>query len=382
MLKSKIHIKIISFCMIAVVLFACISYSTIQVKAAETEKKILVLIQKDNKWIAYDNMVVKSPKNNLMLKATTISKKLGLTYKKVDSKKFTISSGIKTLTFTKGAKNYQYKNDLSVKNYKNTYTPYTAKVDGTSYNLIHYNSLSKLLNVKYFSTKGTEYQGYTGVLTFSKDNKISELPKVNNVLDEKGKAFFIPTSFPTSKPSNSGTINIGGVEVPKLSGFVPANSDTDGWFGADTKDSHPYYDATKKFDEYIIQAMTDLGENLLDEVNTVKYIDNTISISPYGSHSQHQAMSLYKNTSSNQYELTLKVRLYDSKYSTIYKNSLQLLLASFTNDISKLYTVIYDSMETDNLHGLNESTWTSFSNYKIKVDLSTKGEVTYLIKGN
>ncbi len=37
-------------------------------------------------------------------------------------------------------------------------------------------------------------------------------------------------------------------------------------------------------------------------------------------------------------------------------------------------------METDNLHGLNESTWTNFNNYKIKVDLSSKGEVTYFIK--
>ncbi|WP_312106508.1 hypothetical protein, partial [Lachnoclostridium sp.] len=123
MLKSKLNVKkILSLFLLAMIMISAYNFQSLNVKAAETEKKILVLIKKDKEWIAYQNMVIKSPKNNLMLKANPVSKKLDLTYKNVNSEKFTISNGNKTLTFTKRATNYQYKNGSSSKNYKNTYT--------------------------------------------------------------------------------------------------------------------------------------------------------------------------------------------------------------------------------------------------------------------
>lgn len=374
MLKSKSKLRVISLLLMIVMLIGTFNFHTITVKAAKADKKVLVLIQNKKKWVASENIVVRSPENNLMLKANTISKKLGFTYKKVDSKKFTISSGSNVLTFTKGAKDYQYKTKSSNKKYKNTYTPYTAKIDGTSYNLIPYNSLSKLLNVKYFPTKGTEYSkyGYTGVIVLSHTEKISELPKTTSVLDEKGKDFFIPTSFPTPSPTptpkpSGDTINIGGVDVPVVSDGFKNPSDTNGGlFGDDTKDgSHLYYDATKKFNSYIQSAIEDIGEYVEADAAKIMYLDDFISISFFGDHTNQQAMTLSKNGS--QYELTLKTAIYNgSKYDKVAQNSLKLLLASFTNQIDSLYKAIYSEWEGNNDYGINKESFVTIGSCKVK----------------
>ena len=390
MLKSKSKLRVISLLLMIVMLIGTFNFHTITVKAAKADKKVLVLIQNKKKWVASENIVVRSPENNLMLKANTISKKLGFTYKKVDSKKFTISSGSNVLTFTKGAKDYQYKTKSSNKKYKNTYTPYTAKIDGTSYNLIPYNSLSKLLNVKYFPTKGTEYSkyGYTGVIVLSHTEKISELPKTTSVLDEKGKDFFIPTSFPTPsptptpKPSGDTIITIGGVDVPTVGeGFKKPSDTSNGKFGDDTDNNHPFYDSAKNFDKYIQQAMSDLGINVPADASKVIINGDTISISPYGSHSQRQSMSLTKNSGSNQYELVLKTRLKGHDQATIDNNSLKLLIAAFTNDVNTLYNAIYSHWEDNNDYGINKESFVTIGSCKVKyVSSNGQGYGTYIIK--
>ncbi len=390
MLKSKSKLRVISLLLMIVMLIGTFNFHTITVKAAKADKKVLVLIQNKKKWVASENIVVRSPENNLMLKANTISKKLGFTYKKVDSKKFTISSGSNVLTFTKGAKDYQYKTKSSNKKYKNTYTPYTAKIDGTSYNLIPYNSLSKLLNVKYFPTKGTEYSkyGYTGVIVLSHTEKISELPKTTSVLDEKGKDFFIPTSFPTPSPTptpkpSGDTVNIGGVDIPTVSeGFKDPSNTNDGAFGNDDKTNgiYDYYDATQKFGkDYIKKAMSDLGIDLLDDVATVVYTDDYISISPYGDSTNRQSMSLSKEN--NQYKLTLMTKLKGHDQAEIDKNSLKLLLAAFTNDVNTLYNAIYSHWEENNNYGINKESFTTIGPCKVKyVSSNGQGYGTYIIK--
>lgn len=391
MLKSKFKVKIISLFLITMILITAYSFQSLNVQAAETEKKILVLIQQDNEWVVYQNMVVKSPKNNLMVKANTICKKLGLTYKNVNSKKFTISNGKTILTFTKGAVNYQYKYNSNSKSFKNTYAPYTSKIDGTNYNVVHYNSLSKLANTKYFSTKNTEYQkqGYDGVIVFSIPEKNLELPKSTSVITEKGNNFFVPTPDPTKvpentttpKPDTNKTTTIGGVKVPVVDGFVSADSDTNGWFGNDNDDSHKYYDATNEFSDYIYEAMTNLGETVTEGISYVKYLDNSISISPYGNHSMEQSMSLYKNESENQYELVIKTKLVGHEQATIDQNSLKLLIAAFTSDINTLYKAIYSEWEGNNDYGINKETFVTVGNCKVKyVSSNGQGYGTYIIK--
>ena len=127
--------------------------------------------------------------------------------------------------------------------------------------------------------------------------------------------------------------------------------------------------------------LVDLDIPLSEDPAIVMYLDSEIIISPYGDRNR-QSMSLSKDISKNQYELTLKTGLSGHERAEVDQNSLKLLLAAFTNDIDGLYKIVYDSMETDDNHGLSQSTWTEFKGYKIKVDLSTKGEVVYLIKNN
>ena len=186
----KLTNTLTSFLLVAVMLVSAFIVPAARAEASETDSKVLVLVANGDTWTALENMVVKSPKGNLMLLANSMSKKLGLTYKNVNSKKFTIAKGKEKLTFTKGKAKYQYKNTAigTKKTYKSTYASYSANINGTTCNLVHFGDLKHLMNVKYFSLKNTEYEklGYTGAILFDATRKIEDLPKTTSVFKENG----------------------------------------------------------------------------------------------------------------------------------------------------------------------------------------------------
>jgi len=113
--------------------------------------------------------------------------------------------------------------------------------------------------------------------------------------------------------------------------------------------------------------MSDIGESVDPDTSKVIINGDSISVSLRGSHSQHQIMSLTKDTSSNQYELTLKTAIYNgSKYDKVAQNSLKLLLASFTNEIDTLYKAIYSEWEGNNDYGINKESFETIGSCKVK----------------
>lgn len=142
---------------------------------AANQKKYGVIIDIAKKIEVYDNLVVKSPNNNLMVKAKELSKKLGFSYSyNSETKKLTIKKDKNNkLIFTLGSKDFLYQKGN--KTYKATATyPFYYDSKSKSY-LIHYNTLKYLINTKYFSLSGEDYfskKGYKGMIYLS-DRSVS-----------------------------------------------------------------------------------------------------------------------------------------------------------------------------------------------------------------
>lgn len=150
-------------------------------KAATEVKRYLVLAEeKDGTWSTYDNFITVKSNDKLMVKASAIAKAIGIKYKKKDTKSFTLSNVKKVNTYTKGTVVYKYNNGSKSVIKKSLYKPYTS--DTYKANMIEYNTLSTLVNVKYYSgAEAGDYNNkwnYQGVLCFSKYNKISALPPI------------------------------------------------------------------------------------------------------------------------------------------------------------------------------------------------------------
>lgn len=367
--------KIITSLLVLTLVLVAVLPST-QAQAKETNK-YLVLVQNKNKtWTAYKDLVYKTDTGALMVKASKTSKLIPLTYKKSGTKKIIISTGKKKITLTKGNKNYTYYNGTKNATVKASYAPITKN----STNYIHYATLGKLVNTKYFTgTKATDYKvnGYSGVIAYSKYNKITALPNINKVKDENNKP--INDKKPV-KPNNGKTINIGGIDIPLVdTGFKkPSEADT-GRFGNDNDNNHAYYNAgANEFDDYIHKEMKG-KKPVSDRANTVIFTEDKISVAFNGVHDLEYAFKLYKNVDKEQYELTIATRLGEKGYGDVADNSLKLLLAAFTNEVDSLYEAIYSEWEGDNIYNINKKDFVNIGSCKIKFVAGNR-EGTYVIK--
>lgn len=179
MRKGIILLKTVLVSFIMLGIFAgTIQYNQADVSAKD--KGYLILVEEeDGSWSEYENCVEVKSKDKLMLSAPGIAEITGTQYKKSSSKTFTISNGKKKNTYTKDSTKYKYYNGSKTTSKTAAYKSYVSTVNKT--NMVEYRTLSSLVSLKLYSKeKAGDYQkaGYSGVLCFSKYNKISKLPKM------------------------------------------------------------------------------------------------------------------------------------------------------------------------------------------------------------
>jgi len=164
--------------LLVIVMMGIVVLPALKAEAAANTNGYLILVEeKDGLWSSYENYVEVKSEDKLMVKAYALAKAVGIRYKKIDANNFTISNSKKVNTYTKGTTKYKYNNGAKSITKKAAYKPYTSAVYNT--NLVEYNSLATLINVKYYNeSKAINYKaaGYKGVICFSKYHKITELP--------------------------------------------------------------------------------------------------------------------------------------------------------------------------------------------------------------
>lgn len=178
-------------CIIGLLVSVLIINMAAPVKADAVAKKYGVILgdQLNNYQLA-DNLVVVSPTNNLMVKAYSVCKKLGLAYQyDKASKKITIKNPVnnKSLVFILGSKSYTYYSGKGsagkVKSaaYKCHYNN-TAKC-----NVIHMSTLKYILNYNYYNNlKDTYYgkMGYKALIAYSFNGYSStDIPITEDVIE-------------------------------------------------------------------------------------------------------------------------------------------------------------------------------------------------------
>lgn len=364
------------------------------------DKGYLVLVQNENGWVAYENMACTSPKNNIMIRAYSVSKILGLSYKNSD-KNFTIANGKKKLTFTKNSTKYKYYDGIKTVNKTATYKSYSSKAFGKAVNLVHYsifNSLS-VYTQYYAGSKATDYKvlGYKGIICFSTIGKITNIPNINKVVDTNGNKLENDTNNNGNNNGNSngnsnvgydGSVTIGGVQIPKLPGFSDAYDDSTGHWGNDVKGDTPLEDAIKEFSAQMkkdIIALNDDDNSGID--SSIKVSDNTI-IAQIDGDSTQSVLRLSKSNDNGTpiYEIYVNVRLkFNSEwsldgidYTPIYRDVLKLYSYCITNNGNSLYQNIYNHAEIDSSI-ISKTSWKTIDNYQIKYR-AENGALIYSIK--
>lgn len=141
--------------------------------SADTSK-IGVLVGDNNKYVLYDKLIILSPSDSIMINAEVLCKEVGLDYQFIkSSQKIIISDKAtgKSLEFQLKDDHYTYYSGKNTKGISET-SKYQAYYDSKNKcNLIHYDTLKKLINVTYHSLKSDHYYaqlGYKAVIFLSK----------------------------------------------------------------------------------------------------------------------------------------------------------------------------------------------------------------------
>lgn len=157
---------------------------------AATDRYGVILGDKDHNFALYDKLVVKSPENNLMVKAYHLCKELGLSYSySKATKNLTITNpeNDKALVFKMGKKSYTYYSGKEAKGQVKT-AAYKFYYDSKSKsNVIHMSTLKYIVNYSYYSkVKNVYYQqmGYTTLMVYSvRGFNSKDLPITDEVID-------------------------------------------------------------------------------------------------------------------------------------------------------------------------------------------------------
>lgn len=159
------------------------------VDAASTNYGVIIN-RPESGFNLYNNLIVISPAGNLMVKAYSVCKKLGLIYSyNKETKKLIIKNpkNRKSLVFTMGSRRYiYYSGDSSKGLIKNAV--YKLYYDTKSNcNVIHMQDLKYIVGYKYYyDLEGTYYNdmGYRAVIVYSTDDYNSyELPITSQLID-------------------------------------------------------------------------------------------------------------------------------------------------------------------------------------------------------
>lgn len=164
-----------------------------KVQAANTNRYLVLVQNRDNTWTAYDNLIEKSIQGKLMIKAAPIAAVLRFSYIVNDDTHFTIQRGAyRYNTYTYGTTKYRFQHSSSsYLTKKATQAPYYSL--DSSYNLCHFYSLSNLINCQYYpGSKVQDYknQGYTSIICYSIYGTINKAPELSEVITPQGTPYF------------------------------------------------------------------------------------------------------------------------------------------------------------------------------------------------
>lgn len=183
--------KIIRIVAYAIIFLYVFNLAAVPMPAdAASTKYGVITVNPENGYQLYNNMIIVSPEGNLMVKAYSICKKLGLIYSfNKDTNKLTIKNPAnkKSLVFTIGSKKFvYYSSDKSEGSTKNaTYKAYYDTKEEC--NVIHMQTLKYIVGYNYYKDlNGTYYDdmGYKSIVVYSvNDDNVSELPITNQLLE-------------------------------------------------------------------------------------------------------------------------------------------------------------------------------------------------------
>lgn len=164
---------------------------------AASTKYGVITVTPENGYQLHNNMIVVSPEGNLMVKAYSISKKLGLVYSyNKETKKLTIKNPAnkKYLAFTMGSKKYVYYSSEKAKGSEKT-AVYKAYYDSKNEcNVIHMETLKHILGYKYYKNLTATYygdMGYKAITVYNvNEDYVSELPITKQLLEHVNSKTF------------------------------------------------------------------------------------------------------------------------------------------------------------------------------------------------
>lgn len=347
---KKLHIR--SFA-IMILLFLCLTIlyqSAVKTYASSSDRYLVLVQQKDGSWKRYENLIEKTDDGSLMVKAKSVSKVLGLTYKKNNDGTFVVKrSKNRYITYTKNSKAYSYTNGAAVTAKSSQEAAYTSKL--SKYNLCQVSTLSSLVYYKYFDNgKISDYEGYNGVICYSKYDPIPEEVPITEPIPTKK-----PTPTPIPEPAS---ISIEGVEFPVRKSFLSLKNAMSDWGGR----INIWRKLEREVDHKIIDAT-----DLVVESDKIGF-----------SHLVAGADGVYLTKASKGYKLAINVKLTGSVLAEQNASILKAMITTISSKPTQVYQAIFDSFTSDNAHGINEATYVVIGDCQIKVAIKD-GTVTYYI---
>ncbi len=172
-------------------IIALIINTVIPLQRAEAASKYGVIIgDKAYNYKLYSNLTVISPSGNIMVRAYSLCKALGLTYSyDKETRKLTIKNpnNGKYLVYTRGSKTFYYYSGEKAKPASKTATYKCYYDSGSKSNVIHASTLSYIVSYNYYKDVSKHYygkMGYKGIFSYSINSYSSyDIPITDAVID-------------------------------------------------------------------------------------------------------------------------------------------------------------------------------------------------------
>jgi hypothetical protein len=190
---------------------------------------------------------------------------------------------------------------------------------------------------------------------------------------EDVKATPVPTKAP-EEVKTSETIKVAGIKFPVLDKFNNSTLSNGRWGNGDESEK-----AINAFNKHINTVMKS------EDVGIFASSDEKLIMTLLDSSSPNLELTKWED------EKYYKITLYASLTKTVYddddtiaklnRDSLLMFCSLISSTPQKLSSIIYDSFETDETHGLSTETYKSFGDFQIKYSIaSDKKSVSYYVK--
>lgn len=349
---SSIHKKAIAILLVLICFMNTGRYER-EARAENHDKYLVFVQQKNGSWKEYKNLVELSENGYLMIKAKRISKALGFTYQKNNDGTFDIKrSDAIYNTYTKDANDYIYSDGIEEYLKMAPEKPYTSKQ--SEYNLSQISSLSTLAYYRCFVGEEIKaYPGFDGVICYSKYNPI---PETVPIIERKP----ITRPAPVIDPEMS-TVTIEGVDFPVRVSFLERNKSFSDWGGT----AKLWNELEREVDGSLI-----ISTNLAVDSDKIEFTHQGLGC---------DGISLSK--ASKGYKLSISVKLEGTAVAVQNASILQAMIATISSKPSTVYEAIFTSFTTNETYGINEDTYVTVGDCRLKVKMED-GIVTYYILGS